>query len=107
MRAAAARLIRAQAEQDAARADVDVDVVTALRRVESARARRDAGRAAVAQARESERVVRDRFDAGLAQVGDVLRASSAVLDAEADATSALVDTVVGAAALRRALGRVQ
>ena len=104
-RAAAASLARARAEADAARASVHVDVVRGLRRLDAARARRTVGRAAVAQAAESQRIIRDRFDAGIAPVNDVLAASSAVVDAETTATSALVDEIVAEAALRRALGR--
>jgi outer membrane protein TolC len=59
----------------------------------------------VAQAREGQRITRDRFDAGLAGVTDVLRASSAVVDAEAQRTAAAVDAVVAEAMLRRAVGR--
>ena len=82
-----------------------VEVVTALRRLESAAAREAAGRAAVEQARESQRITRDRFDAGVASVNDVLRASASVLDAEANRAAALVDTLTAAGMLRRALGR--
>jgi outer membrane protein len=96
---------RAGAELDDVRAAVQVDVVSALRRGASARARQDAGRAAVAQARESQRIIRDRFDAGLASVADVLRASTAVQDAEVHRVSALVDALTSHAQLRRALGR--
>lgn len=105
IKAAAEAAARAHADYDAARAAVHVDVVTALRRLDTARARQAAGRAAVDQARESQRIIRDRFDAGLAGVTDVLRASTSVLDAEANRTASLVDAVVGAAMLRRALGR--
>lgn len=103
--AAAQSAARARAEAEDARAAVHVDVVSALRGVETARARVAAGRAAVDQARESQRIIRDRFDAGIASVNDVLRASSAVLDAEASRISALVDAAVSEARLRRALGR--
>ena len=105
MKAAAAASARARAEADDARAQAQVEVVTALRQVESARARQAVGLAAVAQARESQRIIRDRFDAGLAPVNDVLRAASAVLDADARRVSALVDQVTGAARLDRAIGR--
>lgn len=104
-RAAAASLARAQAELGDARAAVHVEVVTALRRFETARARAAAGLAAVDQARESQRIVRDRFEAGIASVNDLLRASTAVLDADGNRVTALVDTIVARAALRRALGR--
>ena len=105
MKAAAAATARVGAEADEARAAVHVDVVTAIRRLETARARLQVTRAVVEQARESQRIVRDRFDAGMAPVNDVLRASTVVLDADASRAAALVDTMVATAMLRRALGR--
>jgi outer membrane protein TolC len=105
LKAAAASIARAQAEADEIRAAVHVDVASAASRFETARARHDAGRAAVDQARESQRIVRDRFDAGIAPVTDLLRASTAVLDAEANRVRALVDSMVAVAMLRRAVGR--
>jgi outer membrane protein len=105
VRAAHAALERARAEQAAARAAVDVEVVTAVRRLESAGARAALGTAAVEQARESQRIIRDRFEAGLVGVGDVLRAATTVLDAESQRTAAVVDAVVSDAMLRRAIGR--
>ena len=80
-------------------------MISALRRVEASRARYDVGRATVDQARESQRIIRDRFEAGVAPVNDVLRASTALLDAEGHRVSALVDTMVAQAMLHRALGR--
>jgi outer membrane protein TolC len=105
LKAAAESRLRAQAEADDVRAAVQVEVVTALRRLEEARARQAAGRAAVEQARESHRIVRDRFDAGMADVTDVLRASSAVVDAQGRQVAAAVDAIVNSAMLKRALGR--
>jgi outer membrane protein len=96
---------RARAEADDARSAVHVEVVSALRRLEAARARQAVGRAAVEQAHESQRIIRDRFDAGLVGVNDVLRASTAVLDADTQRVSALVDAMNSEAMLRRALGR--
>ncbi len=107
LKAATAAASRARAEADDARAQAEVDVVTALQQVTTARARQAVGTAAVAQARESQRIIRDRFEAGLAPVNDVLRAASAVLDAEARRVAALVDLVTGTARLNLALGRVQ
>jgi outer membrane protein TolC len=105
LRAATDARNRAAAEADDRRAAVQVEVVAALRRLQAANARRSAGLAAVDQARESQRMIRDRFEAGLATVTDVLRASSAVVDAESQRVSAAVDAMVGEATLRRALGR--
>jgi outer membrane protein TolC len=104
VKAAAAAIAAAHAEADAVRAAVHVDLVTALRRLESARARETVAGAAVEQARESQRIIRDRFEAGIAPVNDVLRASTSVLQAEANRISALVDAIVANAMLRRALG---
>jgi outer membrane protein len=106
-RAAAAAVARARAEADDARSAVHVEVVSALRRLEAARARQAVGRVAAEQARESQRIIRDRFEAGLVSVNDVLRASTSVLDADTQSTSALVDAMVGEALLRRALGRAR
>ena len=105
-KAAAAAISRAAAEADDVRAAVHVEVVTAAGRVASARAREAVGRAAADQARESQRIIRDRFEQGLAGITDVLRASSAVLDAEANRTAAIVEIIVADAMLRRAVGRV-
>jgi outer membrane protein TolC len=105
MKATAASIARARAEADDARTAVHVDVITALRRVEAARARYAVGRTSVDQARESQRIIRDRFEAGIAPINDVLRASTAMLDTEANSVSALVDTIVARAMLHRALGR--
>jgi outer membrane protein TolC len=104
-RASAAALARARAEHDDARAAVQVELLTAQRRLESAQARQAVAATAVDQARESQRIIRDRYDAGMAPVQDVLRASTAVLDAEAQRMAAIVERVEANAELRRALGR--
>jgi outer membrane protein TolC len=105
MKAAADAASRARLDLDDARAVVEVEVVSAIRRLEVARARRLVGTAAVEQARESQRIIRNRFDAGIAGTDDVLRASTALLDAEAQRASALVDGLVAQAMLDRAIGR--
>lgn len=104
-RAAGEARVRAAAEAEDARAAVHVEVVTAFRRLEAADARQDAGRAAVDQARERQRIIRDRFEAGVAGVTDVLQASGAVMEAEAQRVSAVVDAIAAEASLRRAIGR--
>lgn len=96
---------RARLAHEEARAAVQVDLRTALSRLESASAREDVARAAVAQARESQRIIRNRYDAGMAGVSDVLGAATAVLDAETSRLSALIDRIEAHAALNRALGR--
>lgn len=103
---AAAAITRATAESEDVRGAIHVEVVTAAGRIESARAREAVGRAAVDQARESQRIIRDRFEQGLAGVNDLLRASTAVLDAEANRTAAIVDVMIADAMLRHAVGRL-
>lgn len=105
VKAAAAADARSRAEIDDVRAAVDVDVVTAAGRARAARAREAVARAAIDQARESQRIIRDRFEQGLAPINDVLRASNALLDADANHAAAIVDALVAEAALRRAIGR--
>jgi outer membrane protein TolC len=95
---------RARAEQQRAVAAVRMEVLTAVEQLAAARARETVGRTAVAQARESQRIIRDRFEAGLAPASDVIRAATAVLDADAARVRAVVDVMVGEAAVRRARG---
>ena len=104
-RAAASTASAAQAEADASRGAVHVEVVAAYEKLTSARTRRSTGRAAIEEARERQRIVRDRFEAGMAGVDEVLTASSALLDAEARDTAARVDEMIGRAMLHHAVGR--
>ena len=105
LKAASEAASRARIERDDTVARVEVEIVSAQRRLEAARARERVGTAAVAQAHESQRIIRDRFDAGLAGTDEVLRAAMAVLDAEARRIAAVVDGFVSAAMLDRAVGR--
>lgn len=107
LRAATAAETRAGAERDNALDSVRVEVRAARAELEGAVAREAVGRTVVLQARESQRIIRDRYDSGLAGVSDVLRAATAVLDAEALRISSIVDVMVGRAALDRATGRLQ
>jgi outer membrane protein TolC len=97
---------RATAERERVERRIEVDVRGALAQLAAARAREDAGRAALTQARESQRIIRDRYESGLATVTDVLRAAEATLDAESRATTAEMDVILQAVALDRALGRL-
>jgi len=96
---------RAAAERDRLEAAVRVEVRASWARLNAAGAREIIGRRAVEQARESQRIIRDRYDAGLAPASELLRANTSVLDADALRTGALVDLLVSAAALERATGR--
>ena len=98
--------VRATAERDRVARRIEVDVRGALAQLATARAREEAGRAALTQARESQRIIRDRYEGGLATVTDVLRAAEAALEAESRATTAEMDVILQTVALERALGRL-
>jgi len=95
------RAIERTKVQTAARLDVHV----ALARLDAARASEAVGRDAVIQARESQRIIRDRYEAGLADVTSLLRSAEAVVQAEAQQVSAQVAVLTETAALQRALGK--
>ena len=80
-------------------------MLTAREQWRVARARIDVGRLTVDDAKESLRITRQRYAAGLATVRDVLAATSAELAAEAQRTANDVDAVIAWAALQRAIGR--
>ena len=105
VRAAAAARSAASAQFDDLRAAVHVEVLTAARQLDTALARTRVGADAVTQSEERARVVRNRYDAGLASMTDVLSAAAATLDAESRRVTAAVDALVAGAELQRALGR--
>jgi outer membrane protein TolC len=92
-------------ERDKAGTAARLDVRIAVARLEAARAAEGVSRAAVTQARESHRIVRDRYDGGLADVAALLAAAEAVQQAEARHAAARVEVTVAAATLSRALGK--
>jgi outer membrane protein TolC len=105
VRQASFAMQRAEAERTRAEAAVRIELMTAVEQLGAARARQDISRATVLQARESERMIRDRYQAGIVPAAEVIRAATAVLDAEAQRINAVIDVVVGEAALRRAAGQ--
>jgi outer membrane protein TolC len=98
--------LRATAERERVARDIELAVRGALAQLAAAHARAEAGRTALAEARESQRIVRDRYDSGLATVTDVLRSAEAVLEAESRATAAELDVILQNVALDRAIGRL-
>ena len=82
-----------------------LDVHMAVARLDAARASEAVGRAGVDQARESRRIIRDRYEAGLTDVASLLRAAEAVAQAETQQTAAQVAVITETAALERTLGR--
>jgi outer membrane protein len=99
----------ARARQDLDRTRVEntarVEIRAALARLDAAEARRKVAQAVASQARESQRITRDRYEQGLADLATLLQAAQAVLDADAQEIGARVDLLVYRAALDRALGR--
>jgi outer membrane protein len=93
-------------ERDKAEALARLDIRAARARLEAAVAAAEVGSASALQARESRRIIRDRYEAGLADVGALLRAADAVSEAEALETRSRVEVLVARAALARALGKL-
>jgi outer membrane protein len=90
------------ADLDAA---LSVEVRQRLTELESSRAAIDAATDAVRSATEAQRVVGERFRAGVATSTDVLDAHVAVLQAELDRTQAIAGARLARARLDRALGK--
>lgn len=97
---------RAAAERERVAERVEIGVRAALAQLAAARSREEAGRTALMQARESQRIIRDRYDSGLATVTDVLRAAEATLAAESRAAAAETDVILQTVALDRAVGKL-
>lgn len=93
-------------ERDKAEALARLDIRAARARLEAAVAAAQVGSASALQARASRRIIRDRYEAGLADVGALLRAADAVSEAEALETRSRVEVFVARAALARALGKL-
>jgi outer membrane protein TolC len=82
-----------------------LDVQIAIARLEAARASEAVGRAAADQARESRRIVRDRYETGLTDAAMLLRAADAVQQADTQQIAARVSVLIATATLQRAIGR--
>ena len=102
---AADRATRHALERDKAETAARLDVHVAVARLDAARASEAVGRDAVAQARESRRIIRDRYEAGLTDVASLLRSAEAVAQADAQQIAAQVAVLTASADLQRALGR--
>jgi outer membrane protein TolC len=99
------QVARRALEREKAETSARLDVRVAVARLAAARASEAAGRAASDQARESRRIIRDRYEAGLIDVASLLRAAEAVQQAETRQIAAQVEVVLAAAAVQRALGK--
>jgi outer membrane protein len=96
---------RTARDRDKVETAARLEVYSVAARLEAARASEAVGRAAVEQSRESQRIIRDRYEAGLADVAALLRSAEAVVQAEAQQTAAQVAVLTETAALERTLGR--
>jgi len=102
---AADRAARYALEREKAETAARLDVHLAVARLEAARASESVGRDAVIQARESRRIIRDRYEAGLTDVASLLRSAEALAQADAQQVAAQVAVLTASADLQRALGR--
>ena len=82
-----------------------LDVQIAIARLEAARASEAVGRAAADQARESRRIIRDRYESGLTDAAMLLRSADAVQQADALQIAARVSVLTATATLQRAIGK--
>jgi outer membrane protein TolC len=82
-----------------------LDVQIAVARLEAAQASEAVGRAAADRARESRRIIRDRYESGLTDAAMLLRSADAVQQADAQQITARVSVLTATATLQRAIGR--
>jgi outer membrane protein TolC len=99
------QVTRRAIEEGKAETMARLDVQIAIARLEAARASEAVGRAAADQARESRRMIRDRYESGLADAAMLLRAADAVQQADDQQIAARVSVLTAAATLQRASGR--
>ncbi len=96
---------RRKIETERAETMVRLDVQIAIAQLEMARASEVVGRAVADSARASHRIIRDRYEGGLADVAMLLRANEAVEQADAQQIAALVNVITATATLQRATGK--
>lgn len=101
---AAHALRSAQAERERAGAGVRLQVRKALADLKAADERIGVAAAAVAQAEESLRITKNRYEAGLATVTDLLRNETAAMEAKLRHLAAIHDQRIAAAMLELAAG---
>src|SRR5262245_30639004 len=92
-------------EREKAETLARLDVQIAVARLEAARASEAVGRAAADRARESRRIIRDRYESGLTDVAMLLRSADDVQQADAQQIAARAAVLTATATLQRAIGR--
>lgn len=94
----------ARAQQRQIESAVSLEVRKAQADARAATERINVTEAAVAQAEESLRILRNRYSSGLANITDVLRAQTALLETKTRKLAATYDQRIAAVALERAAG---
>jgi outer membrane protein TolC len=102
---ARAQELAAEAGVDQIRNDAELDILTAHNRFMTAKQRLVVGESAAAQAAEAARIVRDRYDAGLTTITEVLRADTTAVAARLARLAANYEYATGYAELLRATGQ--
>lgn len=99
-----ASLLRAQAGEESARSMIRVEVSRAYFGLQSAAKMVDVARNSMAQSAESLRILRNRYDAGLVPLTDVLRAEDAERESQNGYWQAVYQNALSYASLRLATG---
>jgi len=97
---------RTRQQEKALESAMKLAVRRAWLEVGAANERIEAVRAATAMARESLRIIRNRYDAGLTDVTELLRAQTALLETQTRELEALRDQRIAAVTLESARGRL-
>ena len=99
-------LERARADEQRTGSAVRLQVRQAYAGLQAARQRIEVARAAVAEAEESLRITQNRYEAGMANVTDLLRNETALLDSRTRYLAAVHDQRVAATMIEYAAGRL-
>jgi outer membrane protein TolC len=99
-------LLRAKANEQRAGSALRLQMRRAKADLESAEQRIEVARAAVAEAEESLRITRNRYEAGMSNVTELLRNETAVLESHTRWLAAIHDQRVAATMLELAAGRL-
>ncbi|HOM99184.1 MAG TPA: TolC family protein [Acidobacteriota bacterium] len=97
----------AEAERDALEQEIRLEIVRAVEQCRSAAERVRLARAAVDQADETLRIVRDRFEVGLTTITEVLRAQTASLQARLNVLGALYQHYVSFSQVQLAAAKLR
>ncbi len=106
LREAKAYQLQAAAMSEQMASQVRLQVRQAFLNLQAAKDRMGVSRESAAQARESLRILRDRYETGLAGMTDLLRAETAQTSAERDHLNAEYDYRLAAATLELATGKL-